>query len=132
MELTEQERFFYENAGYSYDPNSGLSCKPTKEERMNSDRFQPPGPADEPRNETQSRICTSCHKPFDADTNEPDLWMCEDCLEMEQQAEDMAMLIRRLCRVVARHDANNTVRAQALDYLHRKGFGGTPLKTKGQ
>lgn len=42
--------------------------------------------------------------------------------------EDLAMLIRRLCRVVARHDANNTVRAQALDYLHRKGLGGSPLR----
>lgn len=39
------------------------------------------------------------------------------------------MLIRRLCRVVARHDANNTVRAQALDYLHLKGLGGSPLKS---
>lgn len=44
------------------------------------------------------------------------------------RTEDLAMLIRRLCRVVARHDANNTVRAQALDYLHRKGLGGSPLK----
>ena len=44
------------------------------------------------------------------------------------RAEDMAMLIRRLCRVVGKHDANNTVRAQALDYLHRKGLGGSPLK----
>lgn len=45
-------------------------------------------------------------------------------------AEDMAMLIRRLCRVVARHDANNTVRGQALDYLHRHNLGGSPLKGK--
>lgn len=44
------------------------------------------------------------------------------------RTEDLAMLIRRLCRVVARHEANNTVRAQALDYLHRKGLGGSPLK----
>ena len=44
------------------------------------------------------------------------------------RTEDLAMLIRRLCRVVAKHDANNTVRAQALDYLHRKGLGGSPLK----
>lgn len=44
------------------------------------------------------------------------------------RTEDMVMLIRRLCRVVARHDANNTVRAQALDYLHRKGLGGSPLR----
>lgn len=46
------------------------------------------------------------------------------------RTEDLAMLIRRLCRVVARHDANNTVRAQALDYLHRKGLGGSPLRGK--
>jgi hypothetical protein len=44
------------------------------------------------------------------------------------RTEDLVMLIRRLCRVVALHDANNTVRAQALDYLHRKGLGGSPLK----
>jgi len=44
------------------------------------------------------------------------------------RAEDMAMLIRRLCRVVARHDANNLIRKLALDYLHRKGLGGSPLK----
>jgi hypothetical protein len=48
--------------------------------------------------------------------------------ECSARTEDLAMLIRRLCRVVARHDANNTVRAQALDYLHRKGLGGSPLK----
>jgi len=41
---------------------------------------------------------------------------------------DLAMLISRLCCAVARYDANNTVRAQALDYLHRKGLGGSPLK----
>ena len=44
------------------------------------------------------------------------------------RTEDLVMLIRRLCRVVARHDANNTVRTQALDYLQRKGLGGSPLK----
>jgi len=44
------------------------------------------------------------------------------------RADDMALLIRRLCRVVAKHDANNTIRAQALDYLHRKGLGGSPLR----
>jgi len=41
---------------------------------------------------------------------------------------DMAILIRRLCRVITKHDAHNTVRAGALDFLHRKGFGGSPLK----
>ena len=46
------------------------------------------------------------------------------------RAEDLVMLIRRLCRVVARHDANNTVRDQALDYLHRHNLGGSPLKGK--
>jgi hypothetical protein len=44
------------------------------------------------------------------------------------QVDDMAVLMRRLCRVVARYEANNTVRAQALDYLHRKGLGGSPLR----
>ena len=44
------------------------------------------------------------------------------------RADDMALLIRRLCRVVAKHDASNTIRAQALDYLHRKGLGGSPLR----
>lgn len=47
------------------------------------------------------------------------------------RTEDLVLLIRRLCRVVARHDANNTVRIQALDYLCRKGFGGSPLKWNG-
>ena len=42
---------------------------------------------------------------------------------------DLALLVRRLCRIVAKHDANNQTRAQALDYLHRKGLGGSPLKS---
>lgn len=46
------------------------------------------------------------------------------------RTEDLAMLIRRLCRVIARHDANNTVRDQALDYLHRHNLGGSPLRGK--
>lgn len=43
------------------------------------------------------------------------------------QTRDLAVLVRRLCRVVARHDPNNVVRAEALDCLHRKGFGGSSL-----
>jgi hypothetical protein len=49
--------------------------------------------------------------------------------EDSARIEDMAMLIRRLCRVVGRFDANNSVRERALDYLHRKGLGGSPIKT---
>lgn len=41
---------------------------------------------------------------------------------------DMAILIRRLCRMIAKYDAHNTVRSEALDFLHRKGLGGSPLK----
>jgi hypothetical protein len=48
--------------------------------------------------------------------------------ELRQCAADLAMLIRRLCRVVAKYDANNAVRAVALDFLHRKGLEGSPLK----
>lgn len=42
--------------------------------------------------------------------------------------EDTAMLIRRLCREIAKHDAHNGIRAKALDYLHRHNLGGSPLK----
>lgn len=55
--------------------------------------------------------------------------MHQDCKpDGSARIEDLVMLIRRLCRVVAKHDANNGIRAQALDYLHRHNLGGSPLK----
>jgi hypothetical protein len=47
------------------------------------------------------------------------------CSAME---ENMAMLIRRLCRVIAKHDPNNTVRERALNFLYLNGLGGSPLR----
>jgi hypothetical protein len=63
-------------------------------------------------------------------------WVCQGCckraIEKTSPAPcpDTAMLIRRLCRVIAKHDPNNTVREQALDYLHRHDLGGSPLKAQ--
>ena len=52
-----------------------------------------------------------------------------ECEELRQNTNDMSMLIRRLCRQICKHDAGNGVRRQAIEYLDRKGFTGSPLKS---
>lgn len=74
------------------------------------------------RTQLSEEIELSKHLSDDLQNAKEQLQAAERCVE------DTSILIRRLCRVVAKHDANNTVRERALDYLHRKGLGGSPLK----
>ena len=58
----------------------------------------------------------------------------KECEELRKDkatlTSDMAILIRRLCRAISKHESYNTIRIQALDYLKRKGFDGSPLKSQ--
>ena len=55
---------------------------------------------------------------------------CSGCYtaELLDERDNLAMLVRRLVRVVTRHDNGNTVANQALDYLKRKELLGSPIR----
>lgn len=47
----------------------------------------------------------------------------------ENIQKDLALLVYRLCRAIKRQDCDNDLVDKAMDYLHRKGLGGSPLRS---
>lgn len=51
-----------------------------------------------------------------------------DVSELLDERDNLAILVRRLVRVVTKEDNGNTVANQALDYLQRKELFGSPIR----
>lgn len=50
----------------------------------------------------------------------------------DQRVDDLAMLVRRLVRKLEKECPGTDLVPQALDYLHRKGLAGSPLREASQ
>jgi signal transduction histidine kinase len=63
---------------------------------------------------------------------DPDCTSCEqaqkDYAKLEQEADDLAALVRRLVHSLRKAAPDNELSEKALDYLMRHGRQGTPLR----